>query len=72
MNDMNEIKAKKTLRKMLGSFTPGSLLHLLSDLFREDAEEAAALEDATGFERCKSLECTLYVVGLGIDAAAPR
>jgi hypothetical protein len=69
---MNEAQAKKHLRQMLRSLTPGSILHLLADLFREDADKAAAYEDSLAFERCKSLECTLYVVGLGVDAACPR
>jgi hypothetical protein len=69
---MNEADAKKLLRKLLRQFTPGSILHLLSDLFREDAEKAAAYEDSMAYERCKSVECTFYVVGLGIDAACPR
>jgi hypothetical protein len=69
---MNEAQAKQHLRRMLRSLTPGSILHLLADLFREDAEKAAAYEDSMAYERCKTVECTLYVVGLGIDAACPR
>ena len=34
---MTEAQAKKQLRQMLRSFTPGSLLHLLSELFAESA-----------------------------------
>ena len=69
---MNEAQAKKALRKMLKSYTPGSILHLLADLFREDAEEANQHEDLLAFEACKQIECTLYVVGLGIDSVSPR
>jgi len=69
---MNEAQAKKQLRKMLQKLTPGSLLHLMGDLYRENAEECDSLEDSAGYERWKSLECTLFVVGLGIDAASPR
>jgi len=69
---MKEPQAKKILKSMLRKFTPGSVLHLLADHFREQAEEASQIEDSLAYERCKSLECTLYVVGLGIDAACPR
>ncbi len=69
---MNEAQAKKQLKQLLRSLTPGSILHMLADLFREDADKATAYEDSMAYERCKSVECTLYVVGLGIDAACPR
>jgi hypothetical protein len=63
---MTEELARKQLRKMLRSFTPGGVLHLLADIYRE---AAAKNRDA---ERSKRVEETLYVVGLGIDAATPR
>jgi hypothetical protein len=69
---MNEIEAKAALRQMLQSFTPGSVLHLLADLYRQDAEEANRVEDAMAYEQCKNIECALYVVGIGIDGACPR
>lgn len=69
---MKENEAKKVLRKMLRTFTVGSILHLLADLYREDADEASQVEDALAYGRCQSLHCTLYVVGLGVDAACPR
>jgi 5'-deoxynucleotidase YfbR-like HD superfamily hydrolase len=59
---VKEREAKKALRKMLRSFTPGSILHLLADLQREDAEEASRVEDAAAYERCKTVECALVVV----------
>lgn len=71
-NAMKEQQAKKHLRAMLRDLTPGSILHLLADLFREDAEKAKCYEDSSAYEQCKQVECTLYVVGLGIDAAYPR
>jgi hypothetical protein len=69
---VKEKEAKKALRKMLKTFTPGSILHLLAGLYREDAEEASRIEDALAYERFKTVECTLFVVGLGVDAACPR
>ncbi len=62
---MNEEKAKKHLRKMLRSFTPGTILHLLADIHRASAAKS-------GDERLKRVEETLFVVGLGIDAALPQ
>lgn len=69
---MTEAAAKKHLRRMLRDFTPGSILHLLADLFREDAEEARRQDDSLAYERYKTVESTLLVVGMGIDAACPR
>lgn len=69
---MKEGQAKKHLRAMLRDLTPGSILHLLADLFREDAEKAKCYEDSAAYERCKQIECALYVVGIGVDGACPR
>jgi hypothetical protein len=69
---MKEDRAKKRLQKMLRSFTPGSLLGLLADLYRETAEEARGENDATAYRQCRLVENTLIVVGFGIDAACPR
>ena len=69
---MREPEAKRILRSMLTDFSPGSILHLLGDVFRENAEEACQYEDELAFERCKSLEAALYVVGIGVDGACPR
>jgi hypothetical protein len=69
---MNEKQAKKQLRNMLTNLTPGSVIHLLSEVFHDEAETAARLEDSLAYERCKSVECTLFVVGLGVDATCPR
>lgn len=69
---MKELQAKKILRKLLRDFTAGSILHLLADVYRENAVEASQCEDEMAFERCKSLEAALYVVGIGVDGACPR
>ncbi len=69
---MTEKKAKQKLRRMLDAFTAGSILHLLSDFFRDEAEEARQEGDDLAARQCKTVEATLFVVGLGIDAARPR
>lgn len=66
---MREAQAKKHLRTMLRSFGPGGVLHLLADLYRETQSKASRINDA---ELHKRIEETLFVVGLGIDAAMPR
>jgi hypothetical protein len=69
---MREDRAKKQLRIMLRSFTPGSVLSLLADLYRQTAENARRDNDETAYKQCRLVESTLVVVGLGIDAACPR
>ncbi len=69
---MTEKKAKKQLRKMLDAWTAGSVLSLLAELFRDDAEEARRAGDRTAERQCRNAEATLIVVGLGIDAIRPR
>ena len=69
---MSENDAKVQLRVMLVSLTAGTVLHLLAEVFREDAEAARRADDDLAAEQCESVEATLFVVGLGIDAARPR
>jgi hypothetical protein len=69
---MTEDQAKRQLQEMLRSFTPGSVLSLLADLYREAAAGARRQNDVTSYRRCRMVEGTLIVVGLGIDAACPR
>lgn len=69
---MTEKKAKEQLRKMLASFTPGSVLNIMADIYGEAADEANHKNDAVQYERCRNVERTLIVVGLGIDAICPR
>jgi hypothetical protein len=69
---MREEQAKKQLAKMLRWFTPGSVLSLLAELYRDFAEEARQENDATKFRQCRLVESTLIVVGMGLDAACPR
>lgn len=68
---MTEDAARQHLMQILQRFTPGSVLHLLSDIYRKTAEEARHDNDARTHGRCKAVEQTLFVVGLGIDASCP-
>ena len=65
---MNERTAKEQLRAMLGLFTAGTVLHLLAEAIRDDADKAAALAG----ERVRVVESPLCVVALGIDASLPQ
>ena len=69
---MNEKKAKRQLQRMLDAFTAGTVLHLLGEVFREDAQAARRAGDDLAARQCSNVEATLFVVGLGIDAARPR
>jgi len=69
---MTEAQAKKQLRLMLRSFTAGSVLHLLSDLFSDSARRAQRRKDKKGEQQAREVAATLFVVGLGLDAADPR
>jgi hypothetical protein len=69
---VTEAAAKKHLRSMLRSFTPGSILHLLSELFRESAEQALQAGDEQKSHKLKAVEDSLFVLGLGIDAVGSR
>ena len=69
---MTENKAKEKLRRMLGTLTAGSVLHLLAELFAEQAEAARRGGDDRTAEQSGGVAATLIVVGLGIDAACPR
>jgi hypothetical protein len=69
---MREKQAKKQLEKMLRSFTLGSVLNLLEDLYRQEAKEARRENNVTRYRQCRLVESTLIVVGMGLDAACPR
>ena len=69
---MTENRARTQLRRMLGTLTAGSVLHLLAELFAEQAEAARRVGDDLTAGRCENAEATLFVVGLGVDAACPR
>ena len=69
---MTENRARTQLRRMLGTLTAGSVLHLLAELFAEQAEAARRVGDDLTAKQCNNAEATLFVVGVGIDAACPR
>jgi hypothetical protein len=69
---MTENRAKRQLANMLRSFTAGSVLSLLAEVYRAMAEQARQDNDRTSYRQCRMVEGTLIVVGLGIDAACPR
>jgi hypothetical protein len=69
---MREEQARKHPEKMLRSFTPGSVLNLLADLYRQEAEETRRANNMTRYRQCRLVESTLIVVGMGLDAACPR
>lgn len=69
---MNEKEAKMQLRAMLKSFTTGSLLHMIADIHRKNAEQAMKLGDELRANQYCLVEHTLIVAGLGCDAALPQ
>lgn len=69
---MTEEKAKKQLSTMLRSLTPGSVLHLLAEVYGESAQRARRRGNQTLYDQCRTVEAALIVVGYGVDAAHPR
>ena len=65
-------EGKEQLERMLQSFTSGSILHLLAELYQQAADDARNADDAQAYQQAKLVESTLIVVGIGIDAASPR
>ena len=63
---MDEQQAKRHLKKMLGSFTPGSILHLLAEVV------ASTEADGERADQGRHVEHALTVMGHGIDAMLPR
>lgn len=68
---MTDEAARKQLNQMLGSFTAGSVLHLLGEVIESMAVEATEGDEAR-HEQYRIVAATLFAVGLGIDAACPR
>jgi hypothetical protein len=69
---MTESETKKQLLLMLKSRTIGSVLHLLSELFGELANQSMRRGNETKQKQQQEVAATLFVVGLGVAAACPR
>ena len=69
---MLEKEAKKQLREIMKSFTTGSVLHLLAEIHRKNAEQAMKASDDLRCNQHCLVEHTLIVVGMGCDAALPQ
>ena len=69
---MTEAQAKQHLKDMLGSFTPGSVLHLFAQVVREAEESRLGALDDAAEERVREAEAALWVFGYGLMAALPR
>jgi hypothetical protein len=69
---MTEEKARRYLSRMLNSFTPGTVLHLLAEVLRDAEEARLGGLDELAEKRLRNAEAALFVVGLGVDAACPR
>jgi hypothetical protein len=69
---MTESETKKQLLLMLKSRTIGSVLHLLSELFGELAKQSMRRGNEQKQKQQQEVVATLFVVGLGVDAACLR
>lgn len=69
---MSETEAKQHLLAILGSFNPGSVLHILAQVIREsEAARLGTLDDAAE-ERVREAEAFLWIAGYGLMSALPR
>lgn len=68
---MSDKLTKLQLIELLDRYTAGSILHLLAEIYEQSAKEAEEAGDAAAYQRCKLLEHTLFVMGLGVDSANP-
>lgn len=69
---MNQDKAKKALSKMLDSYTPGTILSFLAEIFQEEAEDARRASDEVIYKRMKRAESACIVFGCGLDSTLPQ
>ena len=68
---MTDQHAQKQLAELLNRYTVGSVLHLLAEIYHQEAEQARQQSDPLEFDRLTIIEHALFVVALGIDAASP-
>ena len=69
---MSEADAKQQLLKILESFRPGSVCHLLAEILRESEEARLGDLDEATEQRVRDAEGALWVIGMGLMAALPR
>lgn len=69
---MTEVQARQHLLDMLGSFSPGSVLHILAQAVREAEEARLGGLDEAAEGRVREAEAFLWVAGYGLMAALPR
>ncbi len=70
--NMTEKDATKYLMEMLKTFTTGSVLQMLADIHRKNAERAMNVGDELRASQYCLVEHALIVTGLGCDAALPQ
>ena len=68
---MTDDQARERLDELLEQYTLGSVLHLLAESCRESAEDAQQDSNESACDQFHVIEHTLFVMGLGIDAANP-
>lgn len=64
--------AKRQLGKMLLSYSPGSVLMLLGEVFGEWADEGREGGSVVIADNLKQAEATMIVVGFGLDGILPK
>ena len=69
---MKPEKAKRQLERMVLSLTPGSVLMLLGEVFREMGREARDGGSEVIADNYEIAEASLTVLGLGLDALLPK
>jgi hypothetical protein len=69
---VTEAEAKQHLLKMLESFSPGSVLHVLAQVIRESEKARLGELGEAAEERVREAEAFLFVAGCGLMAALPR
>jgi hypothetical protein len=69
---MKPEKAKRQLERMVLSLTPGSVLMLLGEVFREMGREARDGGSEVIADNYEIADASLTVLGLGLDALLPK
>ncbi len=69
---MKPEKAKRQLERMLLSFSPGSVLMLLGEVFQEMGRETREGGSQVIADNDQIGEASLTVLGLGLDALLPK